>query len=110
HSAPFDFVFDMPMIPAGGCWSTATDLAVFLRAALDGFAGFLDPELVIQMHKVPGSLAGQRGGYGLGVDTLLPPHQLLYGHGGGGCGFLTDLYWAPTPGLGVAVLTNDATH
>ena len=32
------------------------------------------------------------------------------GHGGGGFGFLSDMYWAPEEKLGVVVLTNSTDH
>ena len=34
----------------------------------------------------------------------------LFDHGGGGFGFLSDLWWAPQLGLGIAVLTNSEDH
>jgi hypothetical protein len=33
----------------------------------------------------------------------------LYSHGGGGFGFVSDLYWLPQLGLGIAILTNSST-
>lgn len=34
----------------------------------------------------------------------------LFEHGGGGYGFLSDLWWSPQLGIGVAVLTNSQDH
>ena len=36
-------------------------------------------------------------------------HLDLFNHGGGGDGFLSDLWWLPQLQLGIAVLTNSDT-
>ena len=105
-----DLSFHMPMLAAGGCWSTATDLTRFLGHALAGFDGFLPPELIEELYRVPGRLPGQQGGYSLGVVTFSHAGRVLHAHGGGGCGFLADLYWAPESGVGAAMLSNCTWH
>jgi hypothetical protein len=52
-------------------------------------------------------------GYALGVERTrwrAEGYQDLFYHGGGGFGFLSDLWWAPKLGLGIAILTNSSTH
>jgi hypothetical protein len=60
---------------------------------------------------VPPPHAGAQAGYALGVVR----HRWntwpdLLEHGGGGYGFLSDLWWVPEVGIGVAVLTNSQDH
>lgn len=101
--------FFMPMVAAGGCWSTASDLLRFLEAALGSFEGYLPPELAAELYRTPYPVEGQRGGYGLGVADL-GGRPALYGHSGGGFGFLADLYWSPERAVGATVLTNCSWH
>ena len=52
-------------------------------------------------------------GYALGVARTgwyAGDNADLFSHGGGGFGFLADLWWVPQLQLGIAVLTNSADH
>jgi hypothetical protein len=109
---------DVPMVAAGGLYTSASDLALFLRLQLDGRSGdgrvLLEPSWLRQMRTVPAPYEGAVAGYALGMArtrwnrwTQRPD---LFAHGGGGFGFLSDLWWLPEPGLGVAVLTNSQDH
>ncbi len=106
------------MTAAGGMYSSATDLARFLRfqlndGSIDGMA-VLDPQSMEEMRVVPAPYAGAPAGYALGVTR----HRWnrwrqapdLFNHGGGGYGFLSDIWWAPQLGIGIAVLTNSEDH
>jgi hypothetical protein len=56
---------------------------------------------------------GQREGYALGVARTgwyRGRNADLFSHGGGGFGFLSDLWWLPELKLGIAVLTNNSDH
>ena len=107
---------DVPMTAAGGLWASAADLARFLQFQLgegtvDGRT-VLDASLIKQMRTVPAPNAGAPAGYALGVArTRWRAEQYLdlFSHGGGGYGFLSDLWWVPQLGLGIAVLTNSST-
>jgi CubicO group peptidase (beta-lactamase class C family) len=98
----------IPMLAAGGMYASVRDLVTFLHAELD--SRVLPPPLIEQMRAVPIRLPGQAGGYGLGLALISGPGWTVYGHSGGGFGFLTDLYWEPAAGTGIAVLTNDTQH
>ena len=66
-----------------------------------------------QMRTVPAPNAGAPAGYALGVARThwrAGQYLDLFNHGGGGNGFLTDLWWLPQLQLGIAVLTNSAEH
>jgi CubicO group peptidase (beta-lactamase class C family) len=104
-----------PMTAAGGLYASARDLARFLRFQLND--GSLDGRVVLgrkwlrEMQTVPPPHAGAAAGYALGVVR----HRWntwpdLLEHGGGGYGFLSDLWWAPEVGIGIAVLTNSDGH
>jgi CubicO group peptidase (beta-lactamase class C family) len=106
---------DVPMTAAGGLYTSAADLALFLRFQLNG--GSLDGRVVLgrkwldEMQTVQPPHAGEPAGYALGVVR----HRWntwpdLLEHGGGGYGFLSDLWWVPEVGIGIAVLTNSQDH
>lgn len=109
---------DVPMTAAGGLYATAADLARFLRFELN--SGSLDggvvlaPEAMEEMRTVPAPNAGAAAGYALGVVrhswNRWPQAPDLFDHGGGGFGFLSDLWWSPPLGIGIAVLTNSQDH
>lgn len=106
---------DVGMTAAGGLYASAADLARFLRFQLNG--GSIDGRVVLggkwldEMRTVPPPHAGEAAGYALGVVR----HRWntwpdLLEHGGGGYGFLSDLWWVPEVGIGIAVLTNSQDH
>jgi CubicO group peptidase (beta-lactamase class C family) len=108
---------DVPMTAAGGLYSSASDMARFLGFQVDGGSidghAILGPALVEEMRTVPAPNAGAPAGYALGVSRTrwrAEGYQDLFSHGGGGFGFLADLWWAPRIGIGVAVLTNAGDH
>ena len=115
YSAP---PVDVPMTAAGGLYTSAADLARVLRFELNG--GSIDGRVVLgpkwlrEMQTVPPPRAGAPAGYALGVVrhrwNRWAQAPDLFEHGGGGFGFLSDLWWAPQLGIGVAVLTNSGDH
>jgi CubicO group peptidase (beta-lactamase class C family) len=118
HSAPAPRLpLEVPMVPAGGLYTSANDLARFIRFQLnrgvvDG-QPMLDPPLLDEMLTVQFPVRGQRYGYGLGVARTgwyRGRNADLFSHGGAGFGFLSDLWWLPELKLGIAVLTNASTH
>ena len=66
-----------------------------------------------EMRTVPAPDAGAPAGYALGVARThwrAGQYLDLFSHGGGGYGFLSDLWWLPQLQLGIAVLTNSSDH
>ena len=120
HTAPVPArdlpVFDA-MTAAGGLYSSAADLARYLRfqlndGSLDGRT-VLDSTLMEEMRTVPAPHADAEPGYALGVERFrwhASANADLFSHGGGGMGWLSDLWWSPPLGIGVTVLTNSADH
>ncbi len=117
HSTVPEPPLDEPMTAAGGLYASAADLARFLRfqlndGTIDGRT-VLGPTWLDEMRTVPAPHAGAPAGYALGVVRTAGrgrPYLDLFNHGGGGFGFLSDLWWLPQLQLGIAVLTNSADH
>ena len=108
---------DVPMMASGGLWSSAADLARFLEFQLGKGTvddrTVLDAALVREMRTVPEPDQGAPAGYALGVARThwrAGRYLNLFNHGGGGFGFLSDLWWLPQLQLGIAVLTNSSEH
>jgi CubicO group peptidase (beta-lactamase class C family) len=109
---------DVPMTAAGGLYTSAADLARFLRFELND--GSMNTKVVLgskwlhEMEIVPAPHAGAPAGYALGVVrhrwNRWPGRPDMFEHGGGGFGFLTDIWWLPQLGIGVAVLTSSQDH
>jgi CubicO group peptidase (beta-lactamase class C family) len=119
HAVGFDRLpVEVPMMGAGGVYTTASDLGRFLQFMLKGGrvngTQVLRAGLVDEMMTVPFDVNNTRHGdpYALGVSWYLDTaHQIWYpNHGGGGFGFITFMAWYPDLGLGVAVLTNSSAH
>lgn len=118
HEYPLPTVpLGLPMVPAGGMYSSVNDLARFLQFQLNDGAvtgqSVLSPALLDEMLTVQFPIVGQREGYGLGVGRTgwyRGRNADLFSHGGGGLGFLSDLWWLPELKLGIAVLTNSVDH
>ena len=107
-----------PMTAAGGLYASARDLARFLRfqlneGSIDGRL-VLDPRWLDEMQTVPAPWAGAPAGYALGVVrhrwNRWEGRPDLFDHGGGGYGFLSDMWWLPQLGVGIATLTNSQDH
>jgi hypothetical protein len=118
HSGMVAPGMDSPMMAAGGLWASAADLARFLKfqlgdGTIDGRT-VLDAARIKEMRTIPAPDAGAPAGYALGVARArFRPggHYLdLFSHGGGGDGFLSDLFWVPQLQLGIALLTNSDEH
>ncbi len=104
----------VPMMPSGGMYASAGDVARYLlfqlnRGRVDGRC-VLEEQLLGEMLTVPYPVEGQFEGYGLGVAINRFRETNLYHHSGGGFGFLSDMLWCPDLGWGVVFLTNSSHH
>jgi len=109
------------MMPSGGVYSSANDMARYLLFYLSlGKASFgqvgveqvLGEDLIKTMYQAqyPAS-AVQRYGLGLGYYRLGDTSNTLQiGHGGGGFGFLSDMVWYPQLNFGLVWLSNSGDH
>ena len=106
---------EIPMVPAGGLYASAADLARFVQFYLnDGRAGgrrrILPEKLLAEMAKIPARDPRQDNGYGLGLAVVPYAGTVRLTHGGGGFGFLTYMGWLPELKIGVVCLTNAFGH
>ncbi|MGC4109903.1 MAG: serine hydrolase domain-containing protein [Nocardioides sp.] len=101
----------VPMIPAGGLYTSLGDVLRLLQLHLSDGAPLLDPTLYAEHTAFPRLSPEQDEGYGLClyVDHWAPGVEVRH-HGGAGYGFLCQVFWLPELGLGGAVLTSSVDH
>ncbi|WP_437756359.1 serine hydrolase domain-containing protein [Sorangium sp. So ce1389] len=90
---------------AGSLVSSASDLARFLSALLDG-GGLLDDAALAEMKTLLPLGHPAYTGYGLGLFERESPVGLTYGHSGATTGYLASAYHAPARDVTVTVLLN----
>ena len=100
----------IPMVGAGGVYTTARDLSRFVRfhlnrGTLDGQT-ILEPRFVDAMYTT--SPIAEMADLGIGIGRALDSYRL--NHIGGGFGFLTIMVLLPEYGIGCIVLTNSDAH
>jgi len=97
----------IPMIAAGGMYSTVKDMGRFVAFMLrGGDSSLVAPHLLREMTTPQFPVPGQMGGYGLGVYVVRAFGTWRLGHEGGGYGYSAGQRWVPAHGIGVVVLTN----
>jgi CubicO group peptidase (beta-lactamase class C family) len=100
----------IPMIPAGGVYSSIRDMAKYLQFHINkGVVNgrrILRADLMEEMHTVQFARRGQRCGYGLGINRDPVSNSYNLYHSGGGYGFSSDMVMYPDLKLGVVVLWN----
>jgi hypothetical protein len=104
----------VPMRACGGLYASADDMTRFIQfhinqGRVEG-KQILASDLLNEMYTVPWPEEGQVSGYGLGLALMRRNGLRLFGHSGGGFGFLSDVYWYPDLGMGVVFLTNANEH
>jgi CubicO group peptidase (beta-lactamase class C family) len=98
------------ILPAGGAWSTARDLARYLQVELargrlpDGKA-LLSESGILERRK-PRIRIGAGSGYGLALVVSDGPDLRSVGHEGGTFGFSALMIFWPEHNLGLVVLSN----
>ena len=111
HAVP---VVQVAMLPAGGLYISANELAKFvafhLRRGENKGEQLLDPKLIEEMYTAQFREHSELG-YGLGTDRKpkIGEYSVIY-HSGGGYGYNTTMDWIPELNVGVVVLTNDMKH
>lgn len=102
----------VPMVAAGGLYTTVEDALRFVDLQLRDGAPLLAPELIAEQRRLPFPASpDQQLGYALGLylDEWPPGVRVLH-HGGSGFGFQAQLCWMPEQEVGVVVLTNSFDH
>lgn len=104
---------DFLLIPSGGVWSTAADMARYLQFHIN--AGGLDKNRLLQESLAetmytppskPAQSAYQDSSYALGITVNTRNGSRHFQHGGGGWGFNSSMVWYPELKLGAVVLCN----
>ena len=105
---------EAPVFPSGGAYCDIEDMVKFIQFHLN--EGKVDEKTILkqdilkQMYEVPFDTDGKNEGYALGIFTAHRRHNSdivpIYVHSGSGYGFSTDLFFAPSVGLGTVILTN----
>ncbi len=102
--------FANAIAPSGAAWSTVIDMAQYLLIELNGGklpnGGDFLREEVIQARWSGGIKINEKMSYGLGLLRGDEEGLDVLSHGGNTLGFSADLYFLPTEGVGVVVLTN----
>lgn len=99
------------MAPAGQLWSTATDMARWIRFIAGDTGTVLHPDTVEEM-RAPATVEDGgtwTSGYGLGLQTWRDNGRRMAGHGGSMPGFLANVVVDTTTTTGALVLTNSTS-
>ena len=104
----------VPMIPAGGLYTNAAEMANFLRFHINSgvFEGqrLIKENILNEMYSVAFPLLNQEYGYGFGLWKQMIGNTYQYYHGGAGYGFVSGMIIYPELKLGVVILTNSEDH
>jgi Beta-lactamase len=91
-------------------YGSVEDSLRFALWHLHGSDPLLGAEMREQLPRNPVPPTDADNGYGLGLAVVRRHGHTFHGHSGGGFGFLSDTYWVPERGVGVALLTNSVDH
>ena len=101
--------FELGTIPAGNLYTTAEDLAIFLRVLFAGGRSgnnqIVRPETLAEMWTA--QLTSDTNGFGLGFLVGHANGRKNIGHSGAVYGFTSSIAAIPVEKLGVVVLSND---
>jgi CubicO group peptidase (beta-lactamase class C family) len=100
----------IPMVAAGGLYTSVRDACDFVRFHLLQGDDLLDSDLLEEMYRVPFPVTGQSTGYGLGLEIADYRGTRITRHRGAGFGFLADMSWVPDHDVGVVVLTTSPNY
>jgi CubicO group peptidase (beta-lactamase class C family)/tetratricopeptide (TPR) repeat protein len=115
HSGKYSMpVVQVPMLPSGGLYISANDVAKFISFHLKkgriNNRQVIDPNLFKEMYRTQYPEVNEFG-YGLGIYSYQRIRAAkAYGHAGGGYGYQNLMQWVPEHDVGVIVLTNDSRH
>jgi CubicO group peptidase (beta-lactamase class C family) len=110
HSGTKRLPVRVPMVAAGGLYTSVIEACRFIQFHLSGGQGILDQTLLQSMYEDPSAELGDTAGYGLGTFIWVFNRTQARGHGGGGFGFICSMNWLQDAGIGVVVLSNAVDH
>ncbi|MFI4943188.1 MAG: serine hydrolase domain-containing protein, partial [Burkholderiales bacterium] len=100
----------VPVRPAGGAWSSVTDLMKYVQMELA--KGLLPngtryvSEAVLKARQEPKVWIGKDDWYGMGLQVNQTYGTQVVHHGGSMIGYKSDMMWLPEHGVAAVVLTN----
>lgn len=104
--------YPIPMLGAGGMYSTTDDMAHFIMCFLNSGIyknkKIIDNDVLRLMYT--DSPASNDWPYNLGIVAGLINDRVILNHNGGGFGFLATQDIFPNEGIGAAALTNSVNH
>ena len=100
----------VPMRPAGGAWSSVTDILRYVQmelamGALPDGSRFLSEAVVKERREFKVAI-GKDDWYGMGLMVNQAYGTPVVHHGGSMVGYKSDMLWLPEHGVGAVVLTN----
>jgi CubicO group peptidase (beta-lactamase class C family) len=100
----------IPLRPAAGAWSSAHDLAQYLRmelanGMLPNGTRYIDEHVLLD-RRAPQIGMGEDTSYGMGLIVETARDLTLVHHGGSMIGFKSDMFFLPEHGVGGVVLVN----
>lgn len=101
-----------PYRPAGGAWSTAHDMALYVRAELaDGAlpgGGRIVSAGAMRVRRARGVPSGDAMWYGMGIEEGVQSGISYLHHGGSLPGYMSDFFVIPGADTGAVILTNSS--
>jgi CubicO group peptidase (beta-lactamase class C family) len=100
----------VPVRPAGGLWTSASDLSRYVMLELargklpDGSR--LVSESNLAQRQVPNATEAEDATYGMGLRVDKHWGVTVVHHGGAAWGYHSDMLWLPEHGVGAVILTN----
>jgi CubicO group peptidase (beta-lactamase class C family) len=102
-----------PLRPAGGAWSSASELIQYVRLELAGGVTPSGQRIVSERNllkrRQPYSRVGEFRTYGMGLGIESRYGIASIGHGGSLFGYRSQMRWLPDHGVGAVILTNADT-
>jgi CubicO group peptidase (beta-lactamase class C family) len=100
----------VPARPAGGVWTSASDLIRYIqlelaRGKLPNGEQLVSAENLLERRK-PQVAVGEDSAYGMGLEVDRKYGIPVVGHGGAMAGFKSHTYFLPDSGIGAVLLTN----
>ncbi|MDT8070923.1 MAG: serine hydrolase domain-containing protein [Terriglobia bacterium] len=103
----------LPARPAGGVWTSASDLARYVELELTKGKLPNGKQLVSEenllMRRTPQIMLGEDASYGMGLEESHRYGVSVISHGGSMAGFKSNWWAIPDAGIGAVLLTNSDT-
>lgn len=100
----WNHIFD-PFRPAGGAYSTAHDMALYVQNELNEGGDLFGAENLLK-RRAPKIPTGEDGWYGMGLQGNDEYGVEVFYHGGSLLGYKSNIWFIPEAGVGAVLLTN----